>query len=96
MTKKQKWLYSLLVSGIVTTLVLIFIYVMAFNPNISDAWDAATGGTFLFRNDVKNVTECYLPFVLLYSMPMMTILFRITIFNMVDNIEKSLEVEEDA
>jgi hypothetical protein len=93
MTQKQRWLYSLLTAGIITTFIIIFIYVLAFNPKLSDAWDNAFGGKFLFRDNPRMITEQYLPFLLLCSMPMTTLLLRFTLFG-IDEIEKALEVKE--
>ena len=80
MTSKKRWLYSLLVTGIIVTFIIIFIYVLAFNPNMSDAWDNAFGGKFLFRDNPHMITEQYLPFLLLYSAPMIVLLLRFTLF----------------
>lgn len=80
MTQKQRWFYSLLTAGIIVTLIIIFIYVLAFNPKLSDAWDNACGGKFLFRNNPQMVTEQYLPFLLLFSTPMIVLLLRFTLF----------------
>ena len=80
MTSKQRWLYSLLMAGIISTIIIIFIYVLAFNPKLSDAWDNATGGEFLFRDNPRMITEQYLPFLLLWSTPMITLLLRFTLF----------------
>ena len=81
MTQKQRWLYSLLMAGIISTIIIIFIYVLAFNPKLSDAWDNAFGGDFLFRDDPRMITEQYLPFLLLWSTPMITLLLRVTLFS---------------
>lgn len=80
MTQKQRWLYSLLMAGIIVTIIIIFIYVLAFNPRLSDAWDNAVGGDFLFRDNPRMVTEQYSPFILLCSMPMILLLLRVTLF----------------
>lgn len=87
MTQKQRWLYSLLTTGIITTLIIIFIYVLAFNPKLSDAWDNIFGGKFLFRDNPQMVTRQYLPFLILWLMPMITLLLRFTLF-MIDEIQK--------
>jgi hypothetical protein len=63
---------------------------LAFNPKLSDAWDNAFGGKFLFRDNPRMVTEQYLPFLLLWSTPMVTLLLRITLFA-IDEIENTLE-----
>ena len=57
MAQKQRWLYSLLTAGTITTIIIIFVYVLAFNPKLSDAWDNATGGKFLFRDNPRMITE---------------------------------------
>ena len=89
MTNKQRWLYALLTSGIIATFILLFIYVLAFNPKLSDAFDNAFGGKFLFRDNPRMITEQYLPFILLFSMPMITLLLRFTLFA-IDEIYNSL------
>ena len=89
MTQKQRWLYSLLTAGIISTIIIIFIYVLAFNPKLSDAFDNAFGGKFLFRDNPRMITEQYLPFILLFSMPMITLLLRFTLFA-IDEIYNSL------
>ena len=89
MTSKKKWLYSLLTAGTITTIIIIFVYVLAFNPKLSDAFDNAVGGKFLFRGNPRMITEQYLPFILLFSMPMITLLLRFTLFA-IDEIYNSL------
>lgn len=66
MNKKQRWLYSFLTAGIIIIIIIIFLYVLAFNPKLSDAWDNATGGNFLFRGNPRMITEQYLPYIFLY------------------------------
>ena len=87
MTQKQRWLYSLLTAGIIVTIIIIFIYVLAFNPKLSDAWDNACGGKFLFRNNPRMITEQYLPFLLLYSIPTTTLMLRYTLFRIDEFLE---------
>ena len=77
MKKKIKcWIISFIIMFSLTLLAYGGCMILASNPSLSDAFDNAFGGKFLFRDDPKGMFQFALMQSIFVALPVGTLMFR--------------------
>ena len=72
----KKWLISFAIMVSLTLLIYGGCMILAYNPTLSDAFDNAFGGKFLFRDNPKGMIKFALMQSIFVALPIGTLMFR--------------------
>lgn len=72
----KKWLISFAIMVSLTLLIYGGCMIFAYNPTLSDAFDNAFGGNFLFRGNPKGMFQFALMQSIFVALPVGTLMFR--------------------
>ena len=89
----KKWLISFIIMFLLTLLTYCGCMILAYNPTLSDAFDNAFGGNFIFRDDPKGMIKFALMQSIFVALPIGTLMFRGVIW-LLDN--DYVEVDDES
>ena len=75
MTSKGKWLLAIVIVLVFVIIIYGLCLALAFNPQLSDWFDNATGGNFIFRDDLERMLKFNL--INIVAIPAIIILLRV-------------------